>query len=388
MIGLVVCGGIGKWRVGQREREGNGGSEMQMTHWMHMVGGARLSRRVAHSRVAVCSLLLVGIVVLCTGESAQPRAQAQGQPRTQAQAHAQGGQLTARSVLSAQPRDHRAAPFDTSVGAPLPTHRIVAAYGITGGVEFNGPASTPAMLANYLPQLQQLGQQYAALDPVHPVTLAVDLVVNVIQPCRDFPQWCASWTDDATIQAYLDFCQQHNLLLFFDVQLGTEPVSDALTQHLLPYLQRYPFTELALDTEFHFPNTPQGHAAAAGYPCCLGWMDASEINAASDALAQLALQYHLPRKVLVIHQWQSEVLRQKDQIAASPNVSLVLQSDGWGGTENKLADYQEFVQQHLLEYGGYKLFLPHQGDPDVDNPLQSPQDVMAIFPQPLFISYQ
>lgn len=281
-----------------------------------------------------------------------------------------------------------ATPFDPSVGAPLPYNRIVAAYGIVGGVEANGPASTLDMLNSFLPQLQQFGDQYATLDPTHPVKLGIDLVVNVIQPCSEFPQWCASFADDATIQAYVDFCQQHNLLLFFDLQLGTEPVPDAVTKHLVPYLQKYPFTELALDTEFHFPNTPEGYQEAAGYPCCLGWMDASEINWAINELAQISAQQRLPRKALVIHQWDPRVIHHKDQVARNPNVSLVLQSDGWGWVGNKLGDYQAFVQQTLLEYGGYKLFLPHDGDTQFDSPLQSPQDVMQLFPQPLFISYQ
>ncbi len=279
-------------------------------------------------------------------------------------------------------------PFDTSAGAPLPTNRIVAVYGIVGGVEPNGYASSLDMLDGYLPQLQDLGNQYATLDPTHPVLLGLDLVVNVIQPCSDFPRWCASFTDDATIQAYVDYCQQHHLLLFFDLQLGTEPVADAVTTHLLPYLQKYSFTELALDTEFHFPNNSEGYAEAAGYPCCLGWMDASEINWAIDELAQISVQQHLPRKVLVVHQWDPSVIHNKDQVKLNPNVSLVLQSDGWGGTDNKLGDYQAFVQKTLMEYGGYKLFLPHAGDPQVDSPLQTPQDIMHLFPQPLFISYQ
>ncbi len=294
------------------------------------------------------------------------------------------GKATGLGIVSFQ----KAQPFDPSVDAPLPTYRIVAAYGIVGGVVFNGPASTLDLLNNFQPQLEQLGKQYAALDPTHPVKLAIDLVVNVIQPCSSYPRWCSSFTDDATIQAYVDYCQKHNLLLFFDLQLGTEPVPDAVTNHLLPYLQKYSFTELALDTEFHFPNTPEGYSEAAGYPCCLGWMDASEINWAINELAQISLQQHLPRKVLVVHQWDQSVIRNKDQVKHNPNVSVVVQSDGWGYLGNKLGDYQVFVQQDLLEYGGYKLFFQYNGDTQYDRPLQSPQDVMQLFPQPLFVSYQ
>ena len=277
---------------------------------------------------------------------------------------------------------------DPGVGAPLPYHRIVAAYGIVGGSPVNGPASTLDMLNAYLPQLQQLATQYAALDPTHPTMLAVDLVVNSIQPCSSFPRWCASFTDDATIQAYIQFCQKHNMLLFFDLQLGVEPVTDAVTTYVQKYLQKYPFVELALDTEFHFPNTPQGYAEAAGYPCCLGWMDASEINWAINDLANISLQQRLPRKVLIVHQWNPAVITNKNKIARNPNVSVVLQSDGFGYIPNKIGDYQEFVQNDMVGYGGYKLFYQYPGSTSYDTPLQSPADVMALFPQPLFISYQ
>lgn len=295
---------------------------------------------------------------------------------------------TAGRIATRAPGGPAPAPFDPSVGAPLPNNRIVAAYGIVGGGPANGPASTLDLLDGWLSDLQQLGKQYAALDPTHPVMLGIDLVVNVFQHCYDFPQYCDSWPDDATIQAYVDYCQQHHLLLFFDLQLGTEPVDHAVTAHLLRYLEKYPFTELALDTEFHFPDTPDGYASAANYPCCLGWMDASEINWAIAELARISLTHHLPRKVLIVHQWDPRVIQNKDQVRRNPNVSVVLQSDGWGGTENKLGDYQVFVQRELMEYGGYKLFMPHDGDDQFDFPLQSPQEVMQVFPQPLFISYQ
>ncbi len=292
--------------------------------------------------------------------------------------------------------------FDPGVGAPLPNNRIVAAYGIIDGEQVNGPASSLDLLNNYLPQLQSLGKQYAALDPIHPVKLGIDLVVNVIQPCSAFPRYCGSWPDDKEVQAYIDFAKQHDLLLFFDLQLAVEPVEHAVTEHLLPYLKQYPFTELALDTEFHFQDNSIGHARAAAYPSYTGCVDAKDINWAADQLAQISLTNHLPRKVLLVHQFSPVVFSadvacqttNKDQIKRNPNVSLVLQADGFGGYVDKAARYQEFVQQELLEYGGYKVFYhyPDSGSfdfADFSNPApQSPQDVLQLFPQPLFISYQ
>ncbi len=345
-------------------------------------------RRRSITLAALCLVCALAVLLAgCAGSSSA------GQPQSTKPA----GHIPTLTVLNPHP-------FDPSVGAPLPNDRIIAAYGIVGGAQVNGPASTFDLLNAYLPQLEQLGQQYAALDPVHPAKLALDLVVNSIQPCSYFPKYCSSWPDDATMQAYVDFCQQHNLLLFFDLQLGVEPVSEAVTNHVLSYLEKYPFVELELDTEFHFPNTPRGYSEMAGYPCCEGAMDASEINWAINELAQISVQYQLPRKVLVIDQWYPGVFAQyvapsdaassKNKIQLNPGVSLVLQSDGFGYYSNKLGDYQAFVQQDLLEYGGYKLFYHYPGstsyDVDYNGVLrvQTPQEVLQLFPQPLFISYQ
>lgn len=304
-----------------------------------------------------------------------------GSPRADSSVFGQGLTVGVTAVATQ-------AAFDPSSGAPLPYHRIVAAYGIVGGSPVNGPASTFDLLNNYLPTLQGLAKQYQALDPTHPTILALDLVINSIQPCSAYPKWCASFTDDATLQSYIDYCQQHHMLLFFDLQLGVEPVADAVTTQVQKYLEKYPFVELALDTEFHFPNTPQGYADAAGYPCCLGWMDATEVNWTINDLANISLKDHLPRKALIIHQWNPAVLTNKDKIARNPNVSVILQSDGFGYTPNKLGDYYEFVQADMVGYGGYKLFYQYPGSTSYDVPLQSPSDVMGLFPQPLFVSYQ
>ena len=350
---------------------------MGTTAWQVRYAGRRRRGWMRPSfRVAVSSGVLCLLVILAGCGAPSPAPPARG---------------ATLGLVSSQ----SASPFDPGVGAPLPDNRIVAAYGIVGGVDFNGPASTLDMLTSFLPQLQQLGQQYAQLDPTHPVKLAIDLVVNVIQPCSAFPKYCSSWTDSGTMQAYIDFCKQHDLLLFFDLQLGTEPVKDAIMNHVATYLEKYDFVELALDTEFHFPNTPSGYADAAGYPCCLGWMNASEINWAEQELAQISLQHHLPRKVVLVHQWNPAVLPDKDKIATNPDVSLVLQSDGFGAYSNKLGDYQVFVQQDLLEYGGYKLFFTYGDggsaydfDYNGDRQVQTPQQILQVFPQPLFVSYQ
>lgn len=164
-------------------------------------------------------------------------------------------------------------PFNPAAGAPLLANRIVAVYGIVYGYESNGFASSLPMLRGFLPQLTDLSRQFAALDPTHPVKRAVDLVVNPLKPCSQYPRWCSRFPDPGTMRAYISFCRHHHLLLFFDLQLGTEPVQDAIMKHLLPYLEQYPFTELALDTEFTFPIPQQVTRRHRTIPVAwAGWM--------------------------------------------------------------------------------------------------------------------
>jgi hypothetical protein len=349
--------------------------------------------RVGLSRLATLCLVVTMLFVGCSVGGAQATGAANGRGAT---------------LPTAAPSSTIVTGFDPSVGAPLPTNRIVAAYGIVGGTDFNGPASNLDLLAAYLPTLQNTGKQFEALDPVHPVKLGLDLVINVIQLCP-FGDYCSSWADDGVLQQYIDFCQQHDLLLFFDLQLVTEPVQHAVTTHLLKYLQKYSFVELALDTEFHFMDNAEGKYEAASYPNFTGCVQATDINWATDQLAQISETYHLPRKVLLLHQFSSVVFNStnpcyagtstKSQIALNPDVSIVLQADGYGQFQDKETDYTYFVQRALIEYGGYKVFLRYDSCPtsppcafDVDpngvGRAQTPQELMQIFPQPLFISYE
>ncbi len=330
-------------------------------------------RRV--SRLGASVLALLALILALT--SCGPSSNANGNPTVN------GASVAVATWQSSKP-------FDPAVGAPLPNYRIVTAYGIVNGTEFNGPASTLDYLDKFLPQLKELGKQYEAADPTHPVKLGIDLVINVIQPCWAFPKYCASWADDATIQAYVDYCQKHDLLLFFDLQLAVQPVPDAVN-YILPYLSKYPFVQLALDTEFHFPNTPDGYAQAAGYPCCTGSVYANDINWTIDKLAQISYQNRLPRKVLLVHEFTEVAVPDKEKIKIDPNVSLVIQADGFGSASDKLFKYGLFLQQTNMQYGGYKVFLDYTADyPGTahDIPVQTPDEVMQIFPQPLFISYE
>lgn len=278
------------------------------------------------------------------------------------------------------------APFDPLAGAPLPTNRLVLFYGIAdSGIDHNGPASIHPF--TFLPQLQQLVQQYTAADPKHPAKGGLDVVINVADPCS-LNALCDHYASTSQIQSYIDFCQAHNLYLFLDLQFGRASVQDVFN-YLLPYLERYPFVEIALDTEFHFYPDMLG-----GPPFELGHVTGEDINWAIDQMAQIPTKYHVPRKVLMIHEWTPGALVDKDKIKTNPLVSIVLHSDGFGYANEKIADYQQFVKVEHIQYGGFKLFYNYADCPfptpgcSWDNPQWTPQQVLTLDPPPLVVSYE
>ncbi len=263
--------------------------------------------------------------------------------------------------------------FDPALNAPLPDHRLVLFYGIPGAPTV-GPAYAPTQ--QLLTQMQQYAKIWNAADPSKPVMLGLDLVVDVADVFPGPGGTYSHLVDPGTIQSFIDFCGQNNLLLFLDLQFGRSPVKTIVTE-MEPYLEKYPFVSIAIDTEFHFPPN-------YGVPDYnLGWVDASDINWTIQTLHTIVAQYHVPRKVLIVHQWNPAVITNKSKIITDPYVSLVLHSDGFGTPQEKLADYQLFVTQQLLQYGGLKLFF------NLDTVLLTPQQVLSTYtPAPLVISYQ
>ncbi|RAQ94669.1 hypothetical protein [Thermogemmatispora tikiterensis] len=285
-------------------------------------------------------------------------------------------------------------PFDPNQGAILPHYRVVAFYGIPGA-----PATGPAyqLSAQMLARLQAQGAVYARLDPTHPVKLAIDLVASVPDRYPGPEQTYSHRLDPTTIAAYIRFCQQHNLLLFLDLSFGQAPVMQEL-HFFLPYLEHYSFVELAIDPEWMFPR----HNGIPGIN--LSNVRASDLNPVIETLAALPMQYHVPRKILVIHQYRGDGDGLKNPYDASvaefadkrnllydPRVDVVIHVDSVGGyrgdQQDKIRQYRMWVEEdmqkyHNFRYGGFKLFYHIEA-----RTLMTPAQVLALQPPPMVISY-
>ncbi len=269
------------------------------------------------------------------------------------------------------------APTSTSTptpmtGGPLGSHRLVTWYGhpdsrlmgILG--EFDDPR---AMIAN----LKAQAAEYTAADPAHPAIPTIELIASVASDSPGQDGLFLNPTRPEVLEQYVQMAQDNDCLLLLDVQFGYDTLAHEM-QRLLPYLKTG-HVHLALDPEFH---VKRGEVPGDVF----GSLSAAEVTAAQKMLADLVGEYHLPDKVLVVHQFRIDMLPDKSAIKVMPHVQVAIMMDGFGGPEAKIGNYNAFIRDEPIQFGGIKLFYKQ------DKPLMSPKDIIALSPTPMVVSYQ
>jgi hypothetical protein len=224
--------------------------------------------------------------------------------------------------------------------------------------------------------LQQLADQNDALSPHREVLPAFQVVVTVADPWFGDDRNFNHRADLAAIEAWVALAEAQGMALVLDVQPGHAPLQEEFDR-LRPYLQR-PFVHLALDSEYVMERTPEGRYEIPGQ--VLGSLYAAQINPIQAQLQEIAQRIGV-NKVLIIHQFEDEMVPDKENIADAPHVELVIDSDGFGGPD-KVRDYQQYAQEPAFEYGGFKLYR------NWDRPLLTPPEVMSLEPPPAVVIYQ
>jgi hypothetical protein len=257
-------------------------------------------------------------------------------------------------------------------GALLPSHRIVAYYGnpLSKRMGILGEIESGEMLR----RLDSTAWEWARLDPGKSVFPALHLIVTVAQgypgPARKY----RLQMPDSIIETVAGWAEQRGWLLFLDVQLGTSTIDKEL-DHLVKYLSR-PYVHLALDPEFAMKD---GKVPGTDW---MGRMDAAEVNHAVDVLTKVVDDYKLPPKILVVHRFTRNMLTNARLIKLDPRVQVVINMDGWGPPSSKKAAYKWFVVQIPVQFTGWKLFFKN------DKPMMTPQEVLELYPKPVYIQYQ
>ncbi len=254
----------------------------------------------------------------------------------------------------------------------FPHWRMVAMYG-------NDSARVLGVLGEQDPdaaarRLDRVIAPWAALSD-RPILPTFELIATVAQASAGSSGLYRARSSDEFVQRYLDAARRHGVYLLLDLQPGR---SDFLTEaKAYEKFLREPDVGLALDPEWRteYPNRPGG-----GY---VGKVDASEVNAVADWLAQLVAAEGLPEKLLVVHQFQVRMITDKHLLREPEGIALTIHMDGFGTRSQKLDTYR-WVHVDPPWNNGFKLFY------DEDINMFQPADVLggAVVPVPDLITYQ
>lgn len=253
----------------------------------------------------------------------------------------------------------------------LANRQIVSYYGnpYTADMGILG-SGDPEAIASLL---KERAREYDALNGDVGVVAALHLVYAVAQYHEGDDGLYLQYVDDEEVETFIRVAEEHDMLLFIDLQIGRSSVEDELRK-VLPYL-RHPNVHLALDPEF---AVAQGEVPGAD----LGSLRGLDINHAQEALAGLVRREDLPPKLLMVHQFVDSMVLDGGSIKLYPNVGLIIDMDGYGPAAVKRVKYEQYASRSYATYAAIKLFLEH--DPD----LMSAQDVLALVPRPAVIIYQ
>jgi hypothetical protein len=263
-------------------------------------------------------------------------------------------------------------PSDPRPGSILPEHRIVAFYGnpLSKRMGILGEIEPDEMLR----RLESTATKWAAADSGQKVLPALHLIAIVAQGYPGPGRKYRLQMPDSVIERVANWVETRGWILILDIQPGLSTVEAELPV-LVPYLKR-PYVHLALDPEFAMKD---GHLPGRDW---MGRMDASEVNHAIDVLAKIVEENQLPPKVLVVHRFTRNMLTNASQIRLDPRVQVVIDMDGYGPPGSKMGAYRWFVVRHPVQYTGFKLFFKN------DKPMMKPEEVLELYPRPMYIQYQ
>ena len=262
------------------------------------------------------------------------------------------------------------------VGAILPWKRIVAYYGNLYSTKMGilGQYPEDEMLA----KLDEEVKKWTIADPATPVIPALHYIAVVAQSVPGKDGKYRMRMPDSEIEKVLAIAAKINAIVFLDVQVG---FSDLQTE--VPLLSKYlklPHVHLGVDPEFSMKDEMKLGKS-------IGTLDASDINFTADYLAGIIKENNLTPKVLVIHRFTGRMVTNFKEIKPLPEVQIVMNMDGFGKKALKINTYRTFIYPEPVQFAGFKLF--YQSDVKEPNTvLMTPEDLLKLTPQPIYIQYQ
>ena len=249
-----------------------------------------------------------------------------------------------------------------------PGRTLVAYYGTagTGALGVLGEGTIPEMTK----RLRKQAAPYSRPDK--PVQIVYELIVTVAD---GIPGSDGDYSHDISrdkVETFIRAAHNNKALLVLDLQPGR---SDFLTvAKRWKWALEDPWVSLALDPEWRMGP---GQVPAQ----TIGHVTADEINKTSAWLEMLTRMNHLPDKLLMIHQFRVDMVRNIANVKNRLHLAEIQHVDGFGTHAQKLATYHAVERDPQFRMG-FKLFY------DEDTDTFTPAEVMRIKPAVRFVSYQ
>ena len=279
----------------------------------------------------------------------------------------------AENLLTMGSMAQRAAELPGGGVTLFPHRRLIALYGhpgapVLGLLGEQGPEGSVRRVNTYVERYSPLVE-----EQVMPAFEIITTVADVNPGPRNDYSLLSSMEH---LQPWVQAASDAGVYVVLDLQPGR---TDFLTQaKVYEELLALPHVGLALDPEWRL-GPDERHLVRVGH------VEAEEVNAVSEWLADLVREHDLPQKILTLHQFQVQMIRNRDQVRTDhPELAIVLHADGQGGQGAK-QDTWRVLQQDLPEnmWLGWKNFY------DEDTPMLTPEQTVArVHPTPWFISYQ
>jgi len=262
-----------------------------------------------------------------------------------------------------------------NANAILPFKRVVAYYGNFYSTRMGALGEYPA--DTMLQMLASTTEEWTKADPTTPAIPAIHYIATVAQATAGKEGKYILRMPDDQIDHALQLAQRANGIVFLDVQVALSTL-----QHELPMLEKYlkmPQVHLGIDPEFSMKKGERPGTV-------IGTFDAIDINYAVEYLARLVRDNHLPPKILVIHRFTQAMVTNYQNIKPLPEVQIVIDMDGFGSKDLKRGTYSRVIIPEPVQFAGIKLF--YKNDARAVGGMFTPEEVLELYPAPIYIQYQ
>ncbi|HEY8998913.1 MAG TPA: hypothetical protein VIM53_01200 [Candidatus Saccharimonadales bacterium] len=254
----------------------------------------------------------------------------------------------------------------------VPNYRLVALYGKPDAPALGALGQQP--MDATIARVKDLAASYQTFSTT-PIMPTLEIITTLASSSPTSNNDYSNEADPVTLQPWIDAARAAGVYVVLDLQPGRASFLAQAEEY--ESLLKQPNVGLALD--------PEWRVGPAQVPLKqIGSVSIDEVNATDDWLATLTAQNKLPQKLFVLQEFRSSMLPNRTALDTShKELAYVVQMDGQGAQSVKSATWRAILQQPPgnVQFGWKNFYVK-------DSPVLTPQQTMALTPQPYYVSYE